>query len=124
SSLAAIVHSQMAERALTREVKLPVVRLPLPFPSRGVPAPHAGPPPWRLVVFGFLGANRCLEDIVTALGYVADRRLFRLHIYGEMSDPSVLPRLTARTKELRMEHAVAVHGFVPEAELERALDDA
>ena len=83
ASLGAIVHSRAAERALAKEVDVPVIRLPLPFPARRRPPNRLLPaPPWKLVVFGFLGANRCLEQILTALAQVPDLP-FHLHIYGE-----------------------------------------
>ena len=52
SSLGAIVHSEAAERALSKELEVPVLRLPLPFPA-GAPRPERapGPPPWKLVLW-------------------------------------------------------------------------
>lgn len=117
SSLGAIVHSRAAERALAREVDVPVIRLPLPFPARRPPSPHNAPPPWKLVVFGFLGANRCLEQTLAALARLADPR-FHLHIYGDVEDRAALDASIGR---LPLADAVTVHGFVPEVELDRAL---
>jgi hypothetical protein len=120
SSLGAIVHSRTAERALEKEVDVPVIRLPLPFPARRAPRPHEGPPPWKLVVFGFLGANRCLEQILTALARLADYP-FQLHIYGEIQDRAGVAALLER---LPLAGRVTIHGFVPEVELDRALASA
>jgi len=123
SSLGAIVHSRAAERTLLQEVDLPVLRLPLPFPARRPPGPagpedaHGGPPPWKLVVFGFLGVNRCLEQILTALARLQDRR-FRLHIYGDIEDRA---GTAAAIERLQLADAVTIHGFVPEVELDTAL---
>jgi len=112
SSLGAIVHSQAAERALAKEVEVPVIRLPLPFAARRrPPRPRDLTPPWKLVVFGYLGANRCLEQVLEALGQVAGLP-FELHIYGEVQHPGRLRQAGER---------VTVHGFVPEAELDAAL---
>jgi len=167
SSLGAIVHSGAAERALAKEVDVPVIRLPLPFPAgrrppyrspedtapvtdspsapsrvfRGfggppaqghsltVAAPYTEPGPegtpsgsgvWKLVVFGFLGANRCLEQILTALSRLEDYP-FQLHIYGEIQDPGGMAALLER---LPLAGRVTIHGFVPEVELDAALASA
>ena len=124
SSLGAIVHSGAAEQALLKEVDVPVVRLPLPFPARppgpgGAPysAAALGGPPWKLVVFGFLGANRCLEQILTALARLEDRR-FQLHIYGNLEERA---EVEAAIERLRLADTVTLHGFVPDAELDAAL---
>lgn len=120
SSLAAVVHSRVAERALSKEADVPVVRLPLPFPARRrAPRPHNGPPPWKLVVFGFLGANRCLQQILDALALLPDQP-FHLHVYGE--DCGGMSILRERLPHLA--GRVSLHGFVPETELDRALASA
>ena len=67
SSLGAIVHSLAAARSLARETDVPVIRLPLPFRVPSTPqAQRPAGPPWKLIVFGYLGGNRCLEQILTA----------------------------------------------------------
>lgn len=118
--LGAIVHSRAAERALAKEVDVPVIRLPLPFPARS-PAPRRpadpGGPPWNLVVFGFLGANRCLDQTLAALALLDDPR-FHLHIYGDVLER---PALDAAIERLRVGDRVTVHGFVSEVELDKAL---
>ena len=121
ASLGAIVHSRAAERALAKEVDVPVIRLPLPFPARRrPPRPHGGGAPWKLVVFGYLGANRCLEQILTALARLADYP-FHLHIYGIVEDPGGVAALMER---LPLAGRVTLHGFVPEVELDAALASA
>jgi len=122
SSLGAIVHSRMAQHALKREMKMPVVLAPLPFPIRSAPAPHSGGPPWQLVVFGYFGANRCLHQVLTALAYLDNRRLFRLHIYGQLNENAEPVARLVQT--LQLEGSVVVHGFVPETKLEAALSAA
>jgi glycosyltransferase involved in cell wall biosynthesis len=126
SSLGAIVHSRTAESALAEEVDVPVIRLPLPYPARRrAPRPtHESAPPWKLVVFGYLGVNRCLEQILTAValinGQIEDRR-FHLHIYGAIEDGAGLAAAIGR---LQMDGQVTIHGFVPEPELDAALASA
>ncbi len=121
SALGAIVHSRAAERTLKRESGLPLMRLALPFAARSAAGVHTGPPPWRLVVFGYLGSNRCLNQILTALASLENRDLFRLHIYGQINEIEPVNTLIA---SLRLGGLVTVHGFVPEAELSAALAGA
>ena len=119
ASLGAIVHSRAAERALSKEVDVPVIRLPLPFPARRrAPNRLLPAPPWKLVVFGFLGENRCLEQILTALARLPDLP-FQLHIYGEDCGG-----LAALRERVRGDSRVTLHGFVPESELDAALASA
>jgi glycosyltransferase involved in cell wall biosynthesis len=118
SSLGAIVHSRAAGRALAKEADVPVIRLPLPFPARRrPPGPHDAPPPWKLAVFGYLGVNRCLEQILTALAHLDDHP-FHLHIYGAIEDRA---GVAAQIERLALDGRVTIHGFVPEVELDRAL---
>ncbi len=112
SSLGAIVHSKAAERTLLSEVDLPVECLRLPYPVPEAPSPAAASPPWRLVVFGFLGRNRCLEPLLRALESLNS---FHLDIYGELNDRSVVMQIQDR---------VTIHGFVPEAQLDAAIASA
>jgi glycosyltransferase involved in cell wall biosynthesis len=121
ASRGVVVHSRMAERAVRRETRLPVERLALPAPAGGVPEPHAGPPPWRLMVFGHLGPNRGLDSILTALCLLEDRERFRLHIYGALHDPEAVSR---QIEKLGLQDLVEIHGMAPEAELLAALDSA
>ncbi len=122
NGLGAIVHSHMAARTLRREVDVPVFELPLAFPARREPVPHtAGDPPWRLIVFGYLGSNRCLDQVLEALASLPDPGLFRLDIYGKLEDPAPV---AARIEQLGLGDLVTVRGFVPGRELEQALDAA
>jgi len=121
SALGAVVHSRAAARSLAAEIDLPVTRLDLPYPARPEPAPHSGPPPWRLVVVGYLGANRCLDRILSALASLENPEQFRLHIYGQILEPAPVAEQIAA---LRLESLVTIHGFVSEAELNAALDAA
>jgi glycosyltransferase involved in cell wall biosynthesis len=121
SSLGAIIHSRAAERALAQETDVPVIRLPLPFPARR-PGPKIplGTPPWKLVVFGFLGSNRCLKQILTALARLDDGP-FYLHIYGNLEDRGGVEALVG---QLQLADRVTIHGFAPEVELDAALASA
>lgn len=121
ASRAVVVHSRMAERIVRRETGLPIQCLALPAPAAEVPEPHSGPPPWRLLVFGYLGPNRGLDTILSVLHLLPDRDCFRLHIYGELHDPDPVSR---QIETLGLRELVAIHGMVPEAELQAALAGA
>jgi glycosyltransferase involved in cell wall biosynthesis len=119
SSLGAVVHSLAAEVTLRAEMPgLPVAQLPLPYPVRETPRAHDGGAPWKLIVFGYLGGNRCLDRVLEALASGANRDRFRLDIYGEVHDDRAV---RSRIQELRLQNAVTIHGFVPEPELDAAL---
>ncbi len=71
----------------------------------------------RLVVFGFLGANRRLAAVLDVLAALPDRAV-RLDIYGMLEEPAALHEQVAA---LGLGHRVACHGYVPEAVLRDAL---
>jgi glycosyltransferase involved in cell wall biosynthesis len=137
ASRAVVVHSRMAERAVRRESRLPVVRLELPAPlaigpqpaetelltvaDQFVPSTSAPAPPWRLVVFGYLGPNRGLDSILEALRLLEERGLFHLHILGALHDPGAV---LGRIERLGLQELVTVHGPATEAKLEAALEGA
>jgi glycosyltransferase involved in cell wall biosynthesis len=74
--------------------------------------------PYRLIVFGYLDSNRRLDVLLQALAAFPARDQFRLDIYGELRDSE---RVQSWISSARLEGLVAVHGFVPEAELDTAL---
>jgi glycosyltransferase involved in cell wall biosynthesis len=117
-----VVHSRMAERAVRQESRLPIARLALPAPApASSPAPHDGPPPWRLVVFGHLGPNRGVDSILEALQLLEERACFRLHIYGALYDPGLVQQ---QIEQLGLRELATIHGMVSDAELEAALASA
>ena len=117
-----VVHSHMAERAVRRESRLPIARLALPAPAGAVPARDlAMAPPWRLLVFGHLGPNRGLDQILDALGQIEERARFRLEIIGSLHDPGAAAERIAR---LGLQELATIRGAASEAELEAALDRA
>jgi glycosyltransferase involved in cell wall biosynthesis len=117
----AIVHTGLAFREVSDLARCPVLQLDLPY--------EAGPPHgarlWdgtlRLVVFGYLAANRRIESLLEAIATFPDRQRLRLDILGELSDPAAM---TARIEALSLADIVRVHGFLPEDELDQTLDRA
>lgn len=129
NALGALVHTEEALDKFKRDGHCPVSYAPLPFTvpfdshERNTPNPEsrAAVPPYRLIVFGYLAPNRRLEELLTAIAEFPQKDQFRLDIYGRLSNEKQVRELV---RLLHLKGLVAVHGFVPEAELERALSDA
>jgi len=122
-SLATIVHTQEAYTEVRSYNRWPVVYTPLPFSGqlRGKRTLDENGAPYRLIVFGHIGRNRRLASVLEALSLLPERARFRLDIYGEIDDPRSLRN---RIHELNLKHIVTVHGYVPNEELDRALQAA
>ncbi len=128
-ALGALVHTQAAYASLSNAHTMPLAYAPLPFVAQcnerpadtiALP-PRPSAPPYRLIVFGYLGRNRRLAAVLEALAQLPAREQFRLHIFGQITDEQELRR-AIRARDLA--RLVTVHGFVPEAGLERALAGA
>jgi glycosyltransferase involved in cell wall biosynthesis len=68
-----------------------------------------------------LGSNRRLESILRALAAFRERHRFQLDIYGTIWDEQYILGLV---KKLGLQRLVRVHGYVSEAELDRAIASA
>lgn len=128
-ALGVITHTRETYRKLTGENRWPVAYLPLPFSAGPKPwrkAESAGnradAPPFRLIVFGYLGRNRRLAQVLEALACLPAKQQFRLDIYGQILDEE--RHLRARIRALGLKQTVKLHGYVPEEELEAALASA
>src|SRR2546421_1966186 len=66
-ALGVVVHSRESHDALSQDNDWPLVFAPLPFASGAIsersPARQAGPP-YRLIVFGYIGRNRRLDALL------------------------------------------------------------
>jgi glycosyltransferase involved in cell wall biosynthesis len=126
NALGVVVHTQESYRALAKDQQWPLVYAPLPFSSgnrslRGEIARPAGPP-YRLIVFGYIGRNRRLEAVLDALAELPERAQFHLDVYGEILDEEDKLRALIRTYDLKKQ--VTFHGFSAEAKLDEALSRA
>lgn len=101
---------------------LPTLSLPLPFDSAHEPQakPHDDDTR-RLVQFGFIGGNRRLTQVLQAIAASEDRAHIVFDIYGPVDDESGLRTSIASHG---LEAHVHLHGFVPEEQLDAALDAA
>ena len=119
-----LVHTQQAYERLRTVLSVPVCYVPLPFGARestNVEAPSQWrAPPFRLVLFGYLGSNRRVPVILAALAAMPERERFSLDIYGVLGGES---QIRKQLKSMRL-HNVRIHGFVSDHELNSALSSA
>lgn len=131
NALGVVTHARETYTKLTKENRWPVAYLPLPFSAgpktkekalAGNAASKSDGPPFRLIVFGYLGRNRRLQQVLEALSKFPAKEQFRLDIYGQVLIDE--RRLRAEIRSLGLKQLVKLHGYVPEAELEEALSKA
>lgn len=128
-ALGAIVHTQAAFDAMADGTDAMVLRAELPYPANPQKGARQPPEsangtarnPYRLIVFGFLGRNRCLDKVLDALATFPQRDRFVLDIYGQVYDPAAVEQHIQR---LGLNSQVRQYGFVPEEVLENALASA
>ena len=119
---AVLIHNEAVRPTLALPPHIPVAVAQLPYaatarpiPPRDTSAPH------RLIMFGYIGANRCLAEALDALATDDIRPHFTLDIYGRVS---IEPEIRATIARLGLADRVTLHGFVDDATLDRALDTA
>ena len=125
-----VVHTHKGQRALQRHDRLPLLHLPLayaPNRPRVCQLPAAAPgcqpsKPYQLIVFGHLGPNRGIAQILEALGTIGRRDQFHLNIYGMQRIPPKEVQLYIERWKLR--RCVTLHGAVAEPVLEAALNQS
>ena len=119
-----LVHTAQAYERLRTVLSVPVCYVPLPFSARESSNVEGAlewrAPPFRLVVFGYLGSNRRVAVILAALAAMSERENFSLDIYGVLGGESEIKR---QLKSVRLPN-VRIHGFVSDHELNRALSSA
>lgn len=124
-AIAVVCHTPDGARALETRTRLPVYRLDLSTELADGGAPSAAKAkddgPRRVVLFGHLGFNRRLPSLLRALAEMPERDAFRVDIYGRIEDEAEARRLIA---SLGIGRLVEVHGFVPQAELDRGVSRA
>ena len=120
-ALGALTHDRRERERLALDSHLPIFDLPLPYEAGPPPPPPVRAGPVRLVQFGYLYSNRRIDKILDALAGLPDRADFRLDIYGEVWDRRLVEGWIA---ERGLDGIVTLHGFVAEAELDRAILNA
>ena len=130
NALGVIVHTQKAFDNLKQMNSWPVAYAPLPFAamprlygdgrSRDSKRRAEGPP-YRLIVFGYIGRNRRLDSLLEALAGLTEKGHFRVDVYGQILESE---RVRDQVRSLGLQKLVGLHGFVPETELDEALAGA
>jgi glycosyltransferase involved in cell wall biosynthesis len=62
-----------------------------------------------------------LDALLQCLAQFSEREKFHLHVYGELLESK---SVQAQIRQLLLKQLVTLHGFMPEKELDRALDGA
>jgi glycosyltransferase involved in cell wall biosynthesis len=120
NAVGVVCHADGALADLRRRSPAPAFCLPLPFdtqPPDCLPG-RAWEPPFRLVMFGYVGTNRRLLEVLDTLAGMPERALFRLDVYGTLWDEGAVRACVSR---LGLEGMATIHGFVTEDDLNAAI---
>src|SRR5579863_10480689 len=127
NSLCGLVHNRASEQTFSTTSPVPVVYAPLPYsaPERASSAmatmQRASQKPYQIIIFGFLGANRRVEQFLEAWAAMPERAAFRLHIFGEVSNAS---QIMSRIRDLGLTESAKVLGYLSDTDLHTELDRA
>ncbi len=121
-----VTHNQQVYQQLSENANHLVGYVPLPHQSTNNSKSYSKSvavrrPPYKLIVFGYIGSNRRLDSILDALATLPEKDSFHLDIYGELSN---LGNVQNKISALKLNKLIKIHGFVPEKVLESALDKA
>ncbi len=132
-ALAVVVHTPHALETLTRLTRTPVEMIPLAYAPQAVerPAPPAADftangaftqaRRVRLILFGYLNVNRRIVEFLTALSAMPERDRFEVALVGTLENREAV---ATAIRALGLSERVTLAGYVPETELEAALDRA
>lgn len=126
-ALGAVVHNAVEMAALAKTAAVPLFHVPLCLCQKMPPVPGCAArrfgegQPVRLIVFGFIGRNCCLPQVLQALAGMPERARYVLDIYGVLEAPEVIRGMIVA---LGLQDSVVEHGFVSDAVLDAALQRA
>ena len=115
----AVVHTGTAFREVAALGRCSAVQLDLPYEPGPRPLRPGRDGLLRMVVFGYLAANRRLETVIEAIATFPERQKMRLDIFGELENSG---SLADRIRALELTDIVQLRGFVPESDLDDVLD--
>ncbi len=133
NALALVVHTPHALETLTRLTRTPVQMIPLAYAPQAAERPDPSVADFsadgsftterrvRLILFGYLNVNRRIVEFLTALSAMTERDRFEVRLVGTVENRR---DVEIAIKMLGLSERVTLHGYVPEAELETALDRA
>ncbi|MGI9168339.1 MAG: glycosyltransferase [Pyrinomonadaceae bacterium] len=123
NALGVVVHTREAFDSLAANPRSTLAYVPLPFAVNPLPKrPGKSGPPYRLILFGYLGRNRRLASVFKALAGMHERDQFHLDIFGNILDDE--KDVHAQISKLNLKKQVTLHGFAPEPELEDFLSSS
>jgi glycosyltransferase involved in cell wall biosynthesis len=114
----AVVHTRTAFREVAAVGRCSAIQLELPYAAGPPPARREKDGVLRLVVFGYLGANRRIHSLLEAIATFPERQQLRLDIFGELDGGEPL---ADHIRALGLGDVVQMRGFVPEADLDEVL---
>jgi glycosyltransferase involved in cell wall biosynthesis len=128
-ALGVVTHSRQALQELNEMPACPIAALDFPYAAAEesryrawVAARGAVPgPPYRLVVFGYLGRNRRLGALLEALAAIGEREQFRLDICGQLWDEG---QVRTQIEQLKLNSIVNLYGFLADDQVEQKLGTA
>lgn len=121
-AVSVLTHTPAAFQAVKARSVLPAYHLDLPFqPSETASAARKREGPLRLVQFGYIGPNRRLSQTLEALSGLRDEFDFHLDVVGKIWDRDLI---AGQVAEMGLTGRVTLHGFLPEAELDKLLSEA
>lgn len=118
NSLGVVCHDPALGSWIRSNSPLPVLCTPLASRHPIIQRTRVAAPPYRLLIFGYIGSNRRIEAILKALAEVPGNPKFQLDIFGELYDP---PKFQEWVRTSGLQDKVNLHGFVDEETLHAAL---
>lgn len=122
-ALGVVVHTRALFDKLKTSNGYPIAHLNLPYnPISKKRTKEVGQSkPYSLVVFGHLGRNRRIEQILSVLSEFPNKDEFTLTIMGELWDRTYVSELI---RKMGLGKRVEILGYVPEEELNKRLSRA
>lgn len=127
NALGVVVHNPtVADDINSKFPGMPVLALPLPYPMSITGMPIIAPPLTadnrvRLLIFGYIGANRRLVEIVQAWAETEQPDRFELHICGQVGAAG---DWHSTAEAVSLGHLITEHGFLSDEELDQLIRSA
>ena len=126
NAISVAVHTKIGCSFLRKGTTMPVGYVPLcaladAVESVGRAEPEPNESYHRIIMFGFLAANRRLESVLKALRDFPQKDQFRLDIYGTLAEEKLIRRMIS---DFGFDRLVTIRGFVSPDELHNALVDS
>lgn len=120
NALCAVIHNQAGHHTFSTIPVVPIIYAPLPYSVLESLDPttatreRASERPFQIIIFGFIGANRRVEQFLEAWAGMPEKAAFRLHICGEVSNAS---QIVSRIRDLGLADFTKVFGYLSDEDL-------